>query len=490
MISATVSEHVVLVNTNTVSLPRDPFTTGIPYMPLSLAYLAAALQHAGIALDVLDAFGEAPWRMREEGRFLVQGLSPEEVAERLPEHPLVVFVYAGTVAAHVATLALISAIRGRLASPIIVLENTQAVTSYHLRPVAAEFFRAGASAILLGEAEERGPELVRRLQADQTLDEIPGLLIREGEGMRDTGAPSSVPDLDTLAAPAWELFPLQSYWRIRYAHGPMQSRYLPLLTSRGCPYPCRFCVIPTLSNRRWRPRSASNVVDEMAAMQQRFGVSEFHVEDLNPTVSESRVQAICAEILARGLCVTWKISAGTKIETIKDPRTIEQMAEAGCRYLSLSPESGSPRVLQLMDKPFDHAHALRLVEKMAACRIRTQACFVLGFPGERAEDRRLTTAYVRSLVRAGLDEIALFIMTPVPGSSIYGQVTGFDSLSELNFSPGWRRGYALLSRYRMGLYGRFLWWKCRAHPVRIVRQSWNFFRRRFETKMEMTPYRA
>lgn len=480
----------VLVNTNTVSHPADPFTTGIPYMPLGLAYLAAGLRKAGIAVSVIDAFGEAPDRVHLREGFLVQGLFPDEILARILEEPSTVFVYAGTVAAHVATLAIISAIRARVRCLIVVVENTQAVTAYSLRPVAEEFFRAGADVILLGEGDVRGPQLVQTLVKGERLTEVPGLLYRENGRIINTGPPPQVADLDSLPFPAWDLFPLEGYWGIRYAHGPMEGPYLPLLTSRGCPFPCRFCIIPSISGMRWRGRSPANVVDEIESHISRFGVREFHVEDLNPTVNERRFREICQELLRRGVQTTWKISAGTKIDAIKDLNLIELIARAGCRYLSLSPESGSPRVLKLMAKPFDHDYATRVVEEMARVGIRSQACFVIGFPGEEDSDRRLTGQYVRRLVRAGLDEIALFIMTPVPGSATYGKLDGYRSLSELNFSPAWRPDFAILNRFRLGLYSRFLWWKLRYHPAKILRQPFNFIRRRFETKMEMTPYRA
>ena len=57
-------------------------------------------------------------------------------------------------------------------------------------------------------------------------------------------------------------------------------------------------------------------------------------------------------------------------------------------------------------------------------------------------------------------------------------------------SPIWRKDYAYLSRFRMRLYIRFMLWKLRYHPLKLLRQPFNFLRRRFETKMEMVPYRA
>jgi len=132
-----------------------------------------------------------------------------------------------------------------------------------------------------------------------------------------------------------------------------------------------------------------------------LGVAEFHLEDLDPTISDPRIRQICAEILLRGLKITWKIAAGTKVETMRNEETIDLMAQAGCRYISISPETGSPRLLKLMRKPFDLAHAVRLVRRMNQVNIRSQACFVLGYPGETEKEFMETLAFVQEMDFAG-----------------------------------------------------------------------------------------
>lgn len=482
---------VTLINPNLVVQRGDPFTTGIVYMPIGLAYAASSLRAAGFPVQVIDAYAERPRRVRRWKQFSVFGLTEDEVAQRLAPDARLVLVYAINLTNHLSTVGMVRAVRAaRPSARIAVLENTQAVTAYALRLVADEFYAAGADLIVTGEPERRVVHLARLIAdgAPLTSDRL-----GDGFGGPDFYVPPAgpIPDPDSLPVPAWDLFPLQNYWRLGFAHGPLSARrYLPLLTSRGCPYPCGFCVVPATNNQKWRPRSAANVVDEIEHFVRTLGVREFHIEDLDPTISDERIRQMCAGILQRGLDVRWKIAAGTKVETMRNEETIAQMAAAGCRYISISPETGSPRVLKLMRKPFDLAHAVRLVKKMNQVGIRSQACFVLGYPGEEDEDRQMTWNLVRDLTRVGVDEIALFVITPVPGSSIYEQFSGYGSFSELNFSPTWRPDYRRLSRFRLRLYAAFLWWKLRYHPLKLLRQPFNFLFRRFETKMEMVPFRA
>ncbi len=498
---------VVLINPNLLAQENDTFTTGIVYMPIGLAYLAAALRSQGFPVRVVDAFGDNPSQVRKEGKFLVFGLDYAEVVARVPADATLALLYANQLANAQSLLGILRALKHeRPDLPAVIVENTQAVTAFALRPVAPLFFAAGADYVLTGEAEESAVQLARALNCglrnvDCGLKDhffhpqstfrnpqsaVPGLC---GPGFSNPAGKR--PDLDELPLPAWDLFPLQKYWGLRFAHGPLSTgRYLPLLTSRGCPYPCKFCVVPATNGQRWRARSPANVVAEMEHHLRTFGVTEFHIEDLDPTIDDRRTRALCRLLIERRLPVQWKIVAGTKVETMRSEETIDLMARAGCRYISISPESGSPRVLKLMAKPFNIDHAVRLIKRMNQVGIRSQACFVLGFPGETDEDRELTRRMVHDLTRNGVDEIALFIISPVPGSAIFEQFQGYRSLSELNFTPTWRADYPELSRFRRGLYARFLLWKARYHPGKILRQVGNFLGRRFETKMEMVPYRS
>lgn len=485
---------VVLINPNLVVQRDDLFTTGIVYMPLGLAYLAAALRRMGLEVKVIDAYAQNPTAAEIVGKRMFLGLKPDEVISFIPNDVEAVFLYAINIAYHSAALNIVTQIRKAYPSlPIIIVENTQAVTAYSLQLVMGEFFDAGADYVITGESELRAQRLMHYLleakqpRALTPLDELDGI----GSPHWYFPPKGMIEDLDSLAFPAWDLFPLENYWKLGYAHSPLSAkRYLPLLSSRGCPYPCRFCVIPATNQRRWRGRSAVNVVDELEVMCTTYKVQEFHWEDVDATVSEERMRSICEEILIRKLPIRWKLGSGIKIETLRKPDTLDLMAEAGCRYISISPESGSERMLKAMQKPFDLQHAVRMVKRMHEVGIASQACFILGYPGEEEEDRSKTWGLVRQLTQQGVDEIALFVIAPLPGAAIYEKMTGYHSLSELTFSPTWREDYKQINQFRLRLYGAFLLWKLWYHPMRLLLQPFRFLRHEFMTKMEMVPYRA
>lgn len=486
------NSRFLLVSPATVFDPKDPFTTGVVFLPIGLAYGAAALEKAGVEVKVIDLFGEDPQnpsRMNENVRL---GAPNEFLIQRALEfNPGLVLFYANQLLNHEALLESIVELRRRLPDVLIgVAENTQAVTAYLLSEVSNDFFTSGSDFIISGEMEEVLEQIAKNVLNNLHLElwNLDGVSTAKNRNGRST----KLVNLDALEFPAWHLFPLQNYWKIGYAHGPFESdSYLPLLTSRGCPFPCKFCVVPATNNRKWRFRSAINVVNEVEQLINRFGVKEFHLEDLNPTIQDFRMQEIARELIKRDLKVKWKIVAGTKIESVKSIETLQLMKESGLNYLSMSPESGSKRVLKEIGKPFNVTHALLMIRKCYELKIFTQACFVLGYPTEKSFDRLQSLLLALRMTISGIDEIVVFIMTPVPGSEVYDSYIGqFDSLSSLSFSPRWRLDFFKLLAWRVTFYTLFLTFKFLRNPLRMFVQLQNLWTGHFQTKMEMTPVRG
>jgi anaerobic magnesium-protoporphyrin IX monomethyl ester cyclase len=464
----------------------DPHT-GIPFMPHIAAHLAGSLKQEGYSLQILDCFGIQPHQREVLGEFMLLGMSAEEAAGYVSQESRMCFVYCRTMSESIAVMRIIKALRKRRNDLTICLfENTQAVTSFSLRDLAPDFIAGGCDVMLMGDPERRAVRLIECLAAGASPDEIPGIAFKGADGIiRLTGPAAPEQALGDLPLPAWELFPLEGYWIVGFAHAPISgNRFLPLLTSRGCPYRCKFCIAPAL-NYSWVPRPASNVVDEMEHFYKTMGIGEFHISDLNPTISDSRIREMCRDILRRKLPVVWKLAQGTKIETIKSEETLELMAQAGCSYISFSPESGSEEMLKRVDKPFDFEHALRMLRKMNALGIRTQACFIAGLPGETAGDRGKSLDYMKRLVADGLDEINVPVFTPVPGSDLAASLDGYTHYAQCTFSPTWRKDYRRVSFFRYRMYTAFFLHKL-GHPRKVFREVAGFLTGRYETKMEMS----
>ena len=448
--------HFTLISPRLAIQKGDFLGSGVPYWPLELATLAAFLQQRGDEVSVIDLFGISPARLSERSDHYLQGASIREFMGSPAVSEAQVFVlYAISFMSSAELLNIAGQLRARRPEAVItVLENAQAVTGFSLPHMAERFFVRGVDALLCGEIYGNW-------------DDIAACLKKEGATVPcNVLVPKSAPDhtlkrlSDSLAAypvPAWSMFSLQGYWSLPYAHGPKTGKYLPVLTSRGCPYPCDFCVIPETNARKWRSRDPDEVVSEITALRDRYGVHHFQIEDLNPTVKSDRWDEICRLLIERQAGVFFYFVSGTKAETVHLDQ-IPLFAKAGCRYLSISPESGSNNVLKVIGKRFDHAHALKLIASCRSHGIRTQACLLTGHPAETEEDHRMSCEYLKKMVRAGLDEVAVFVVAPFAGSALYsGRRIDMDDQDALpSFSPKGRKAYAVFTQRRSELTRIFL----------------------------------
>lgn len=433
----------------------DFLGSGIPYWPIELATFAAFLRERGSFLSVVDLFGSAPKELEDRGDYYLQGMSYRSAlsADALADVDVAI-VYALSYMSHREILEIIAFLRSsRPNLAIAVLENSQAVTAYALPFVAEDFFDAGADLLLCGEVYWNWEKI--ELLVTNKESPCPGnVLTRVSE--RPYSVCRQVEKVPSYPIPAWDLFPVQSYWSLPYSHGPKTKTFLPIFTSRGCPYPCDFCVVPETNRLRWRARRASEVVNEIIFLKDRYGVHDFQIEDLNPTVKSSRIDEIAQLLLERNASIRFYIVSGTKAETVP-LESVQLWARAGCRYISISPESGSSGVMRQIGKPFDYDYGKELV---AACRrhgVFTQACFIVGHPSESVEDFDLSVDYLRTLVRNGLDEVAVFVVSPFAGSKLYQQdniaLSAADSL--VSFSPKGRANYTELSKRRQRMISVF-----------------------------------
>lgn len=432
----------------------DFLGSGVPYWPLELATLAAHLRETGDGVHVVDQFGADPSCLTDAGDHYLQGvpLAPHLDHARARQSDCFI-LFAISYMSHAELLDSIRLIKSRFpATPIAVLENSQAVTAYSLQRVAPAFFEVEATVLICGEPYANWAD-IRAFIANGCHGAVPANLL--------TPASDPVPARSLLRegrhpVPAWDLFNLPAYWKLPYSHGPKTPRFLPLFTSRGCPYPCDFCVVPETNNRQWHGNTPADVVEEMTALRDRYGVRDFQVEDLNPTVQHQRWEEICELLIATQAGIRFAFVSGTKAETLRLEK-IPLFARAGCRYLSISPESGSAGLMKIIGKKFNYQHAIDLVRACRANGIRTQACFLVGHPDETEQDIASSKAYLRQLVRNGLDEVAIFVTASFAGSKLHARnsigLVNADALP--SFSPKGRAGYELLERRRKALVRTF-----------------------------------
>ncbi|NLP05698.1 B12-binding domain-containing radical SAM protein [Candidatus Fermentibacteria bacterium] len=471
--------RVVLVRPPVVNLRNSPFGS-TPGVPSNLAYLGGVLLAGGHSYLIVDSYGLAPHRFSAyKGRFEARGLLPPEAVSCIPPDVEMIGISCHCTLEHGMTLWLVAEAKKRFPDVPVVIGG------YHTTFCYEPFLAAGADYVLQGEGEHRLPMLIDHLERGRefALDGIHS----KGGCSRDR-IPTVIP-IEDMPFADFDSLPLDEYWSLHYAHGPVQTgRYLSMFTSRGCPYACAFCQTPRMWGGKWMAKSPRRVVDEMDYYALKHGVRDFHIQDENFSLSRSRSREFALELLARRRRYTYCFPSGIKAETVGYEELV-LWRRSGCRYFALSPESGSPRVLDLMNKKVDLEHVFRVVSWCNELGIRVNCNFVLGFPGEESADRKLTYRYLRRLVRAGLDEVVTFMLTPLPETAVAGLMPEGLEYEDINFSPTWRDNYDLVTRARRWMYLQFFLLQALWHPGKLIRNLFCLFRRRFTMKGDMTAYR-
>lgn len=278
---------------------------------------------------------------------------------------------------------------------------------------------------------------------------IPGVLSCRDDDIRGSLAKverAPVEDLDTLPFPAYEMLDMRLYYTFGYRALPLAS----MVTSRGCGHGCIFCS-QAVSGKRWRRRSAKNVVDEMEWLVKRIGVREISIEDDNFTADQGRVMDICELIGKRGLKFHWQLQNGIRVDCLSRG-LLKELKKAGCWKLAIAPEVGDEDSLRRIHK------AITLEQFRAAaswCRevgIVYFGYFMMGLPFEGAREMEKTSSFARELdpLCISLTKLVILPGTPLffshPSKAYSEKISYFsrakDRLLERKYTRAYLRFYA------------------------------------------------
>src|SRR5215470_5973152 len=387
-----------------------------PNPPLGLAYIAATLKAEGYAYRVIDATGEAldvvrPYPDRDD--FMVQGLSNEEVVERMPATTDVVGVGCMFSTLWPLTARLAETVRRRFPHALMVLggEHGTAVPEHVL---AVSPF----DVVVLGEGEETFVELLRARAGGRPLAEVKGLAYREGTRVVKTGLAPRRKDVDAIPLPDWESFPIEAYIARHQINGINLGRAMPLLGTRGCPFQCTFCSNPGMWTQRWIARDPKLLADEMALYKEKYRVTNFDFQDLTAIVKREWIVAFCRELITRDLRVTWQMPSGTRAEVF-DAEVADLLYRSGCRALAFAPESGSPEILKIVKKQVNLDRMLVSMRAAVKRGLKLSFFIVIGFPDDTPATLRTTLFLVRTIARLGVYDVAVSKFVPYPGSELF-----------------------------------------------------------------------
>jgi radical SAM superfamily enzyme YgiQ (UPF0313 family) len=342
--------------------------------------------------------------------------------------------------------------------------------------VCDDLIAGGADAVLIGEPEAILPQLVANNLA---FPGVPGIVWKEGGGVRRNSDIEPIQDLDALPFPLWEARPAD--FKIEPFFG--KEPYFPVLASRGCPFGCRYCPYTRLQGRVWRPRSAANVLAEVKHNSVELGVHNVLFRDPEFTLNEERTLEICEGLRALG-GVRW--ACETRPDTV-NPGMIRAMAAAGCSQINFGVESLSARALEESGrKAVDRKRLAMLAAEAQRVGVRLFCFFIIGLPGQKRRDILNDVEFAF----ANLPGLVQFTCaTPYPGTLMRDWAESRQYIEERDFAK--YSGYApvmrneTLSTADLAELMDFAWEKLRARggPGRSLRSAAGCLYRRVALKI-------
>jgi radical SAM superfamily enzyme YgiQ (UPF0313 family) len=234
----------------------------------------------------------------------------------------------------------------------------------------------------VGEGEELLPDYLNNLNG---LGSVLGLVWRDGaEIVRNPPRPL-IQDLDQFPYPDRTSLPIDYIESLPLDVPAVLSldKFCTLQTSRGCPYSCIYCDIPSLSQGRWRCRSPEHVLGEMQELHD-LGYRSIYLTDDHFLLRRRRINDICQGIIDRKLEFNWGCEG--RVDAVAMDQ-LPIMKKANCAFLAFGVEAGTQKMLDRLQKNQtleQVEHAVRKAKQHGIARVH--GFFLIGAPGETEKD--------------------------------------------------------------------------------------------------------
>lgn len=257
-------------------------------------------------------------------------------------------------------------------------------------------------AIFIGEAEKTFLQYLAYLDGkEHSLERV---WLRNGQEWGFHGGQNYIKNLDELPFPT----------RDKYRELVTRLRFINMTTTRGCPFECNYCQ-PTkkaLFGNVVRRRSVDNIMAEIDQARREFGITSFSIDDDTFTFQKKTVLEMCDRVNGSGL--TWSCQSRSDI----DRETLVAMRDSGCKMLFVGAESGSQRMLELMNKRNTVEKNEQFIRTCNELGIETWCNMMVGYPGETLVDMQKSLEFVSA---AQPSRVCVTQVTPFPGTYLWEQ---------------------------------------------------------------------
>lgn len=264
---------------------------------------------------------------------------------------------------------------------------------------------------VVGEGEITIVELLSAIEGKKKAGEVKGIAHRAHGKIEMTLQRPFIQNLDEIPLPARDLLPMK-----KYTPAPTYYRELPshiVLTSRGCPFHCTYCS--KVFGKTYRFHSIKRIMEEVNLLISRYKAKEIIFRDDTFTINQNHVKELCKKLIDSGVSKKIRWTCMTRVNLV-NPELLKLMKKAGCWSIHYGVESGSQRLLDLIEKGITLEQVRNAVKWTKEAGIEVKAFFMIGLPSETKEESLQTMAFTKEL---DPDWIQVTITVPYPGTKLF-----------------------------------------------------------------------
>ena len=305
--------------------------------PLGLAYIASYLESKGFEIDIIDTIAEGfEYREQIDKEHIRVGIPDELLIDKVCQsRPDIVGITSLFSMQAEEVLYIVRLIKKILPKVPIILGGPHPSSMPQ-----AVLEHSEVDYVVVGEGEKVIEELLLRLNNNKSLEGQRALGYRDDCGSIHINEEFKfVEDLDILPIPAYHLFDIPKYFGKMAVHGERRTeRFLPMVTSRGCPLKCSFCTAHKVWGNRYRRRSPEKIIEEMEYLRDKYDLREIIFEDDNITLNNDHANELFDLMINRKLGIIWTVPNGIAAFTLS-PQILIKMKESGCYKVNFAIES-------------------------------------------------------------------------------------------------------------------------------------------------------
>ena len=364
--------------------PTGNFFTGEFFPPLGLAYLASILEEGGFPVAILD--------------MAILRMTFDSLKKELEKSDFKIVGITSMIHTHPLALKIAEAVKQVNSRSIVIIGGVPSTFSdFDILKKCKEI-----DIVVRGEGEYTFLELVKAIYEGDDWRTIKGITYRKRDSLIRTEDRALIKDLDLLPFPARHLLPMKEYLNC--------TGTITISTSRGCPFHCIFCSVPSMWGHKWRARTVKNIMKEIVKVKKDYACKYITFVDDTFTLDMARTSELCDAIMKESLDILW--SCTTRADRLTRA-LLEKIKKAGCIKIALGVESGSQEIVEGIRKGIRLYCVKQVVNWIKSLGIKLKLNFMYGLPGETEEDLKKSFSLIQEL---NPDEISFNKLTLFPGT--------------------------------------------------------------------------